>query len=111
MQQQYADVFELLIQGWEGLDETAALLKKPWCLYQVMDALDEGLLPNKMRFVVVRGAVDVLPQTGEVSKAYSEAFHIAVAEMVALKRHGFKFSCQTGYALFNAAWQTQVNLM
>jgi hypothetical protein len=111
VQQQFADVFELPIQVWKGLDETAALIKKPWCLYQVMDAVDEGLLPYKMRFVAVRGTVDVLPQTDNVSKADGEAFHTAAAEMVTLKKQGLKFGCRTGNALFDSAWQTQVNLL
>jgi len=111
VQQQYAHVFEMPIQVWKGLDETAAMVKDPWQLYPVMDKIDEGLWPYKMRFVVVRGEIDVLPQNGDISKADGEAFHMAAAQMLELKRAGLKFRCQTGNEAFDKAWQGQLNLL
>lgn len=111
VQQHYAPFFEMPIQVWKGLDETAAMLKEPWKLYAVMDAVDEGIAPFKMRFVVVKGTVDVLPQAGDISKADGEVFHIAAARMLELKKQGLKFSCETGDALFDKAWQGQLNLL
>src|SRR5215218_3086770 len=75
VQQQYAQVFEMPIQVWKGLDETAAMLKEPWKLYEVMDLIDESIAPYKMRFVVVKGSIDVMPQSGVISEADGEAFH------------------------------------
>ena len=111
VQQQYARVFEMPIQVWKGLDETAAMVKEPWQLYPVLDKIDEGLWPYKMRFVVIRGVVDVLPQNGDISKADGEAFHVAAAQMLELKRAGLKFRCQTGNEAFDKAWQGQLNLL
>src|SRR5215218_3455983 len=107
VQQQYAGVFEMPIQVWKGLDETAAMVKAPWQLYPVMDRIDEGLAPYKMRFVVVKGSVDVLPQNGDISKADGEVFHMAAARMLDLKKQGLKFSCATGDDAFDKAWQGQ----
>lgn len=109
--QRFASVFETPVQVWKGLDETAALVKEPWRLHEVMDALDEALSPHTMRFVVVQGPVDVLPPGGDVAKADGEAFHTATAEMLALKRSGLKFACRTQNAVTDAAWQAQVNLL
>ncbi len=111
VQQQYADVFEMPIQVWKGLDETAAMLRAPWQLYNVMDAVDEGIAPLTMRFVLVRGRVDTMPEDGNISKADGEAFHIAAARMLELKKEDLKFSCATGDADFDAAWQGQLNLL
>lgn len=110
IQQQYADVFEMPIQVWKGLDETAAMLKQPWRLYEVMDAIDERLLPYKMRFVLVKGGIDVMPQR-DISKADGEVFHLAAARMLELKREGLKFNCHTGNEAFDAAWGGQINLL
>lgn len=111
VQQQYAGVFEMPMQIWKGLDETAAILKKPWCVYDVMDVIDEGIMPYKMRFVMVKGRLDVLPRNGDVSKADGEAFHTAAAQMITLKKSGLKFSCHTGTDSFDTACQTQLNLL
>jgi hypothetical protein len=111
VQQQYAGVFEMPIQVWKGLDETAAMLRVPWQLYEVMDRIDEGIAPYKMRFVVVKGSVDVMPQNDDISKADGEAFHTAAAKMLELKKAGLKFSCHTGNDVFDTAWQTQINLL
>src|SRR6478672_3984465 len=77
VQQQYAPVFEMPMQVWKGLDEMAAMLKEPWQLYAVMDRIDEGLASYKMRFVVVKGGIDVMPQSGIISEADGDAFHLA----------------------------------
>jgi predicted DNA-binding protein YlxM (UPF0122 family) len=111
VQQEYADVFEMPIQVWKGLDETAALIQQPWMLYNVMDRIDECIAPFKMRFVLVKGVIDVLPQQNDISKADGEAFHIAAAQMVALKKDGLKFNSSTGNDRFDKAWQGQINLL
>jgi DNA-binding CsgD family transcriptional regulator len=111
VQQLYAPVFEMPIQVWKGLDEAAALLKEPWQLYKVMDHIDDSIAPHKMRFVVVKGSVDVVPTDGNIARADGEAFHLAAARMLALKRDGLKFSCHTGNEAFDKAWSAQLNLL
>lgn len=108
---EFAPVFETPVQVWKGLDETAALIKQPWRLYEVMNAIDEGLAPHTMRFVLVQGEVDVLPAAGDVSKADGDAFHTAAEEMLALKSSGLKFACRTQHPAVDAAWQVQVNAL
>jgi hypothetical protein len=111
VQQRFRSVFETPVQVWKGLDETAALVKEPWRLYDVMDAIDEGIAPYTMRFVLVKGEVDVLPKDGDVTKADGEAFHMAAAQMLELKESGLKFSCRTGDKALDEAWRVQVNLL
>jgi len=111
VQERYAGIFEMPIQVWKGLDETAAMLNEPWHLYKVMDAIDAGIAPERMRFVLVKGVVDVLPKQGTIAEADGAAFHTAAAEMLLLKKSGLKFSCQTGNKAFDTAWQAQVNLL
>jgi hypothetical protein len=111
VQHRYASVFEMPVQVWKGLDETAALLQEPWRLYSIMDSIDEGIAPYKMRFVMVKGKVDVIPADGNVSRADGEAFHLAAARMLDLKREGQKFSCYTGNEAFDKAWYAQLNLL
>src|SRR5215204_4244060 len=88
VQQQFSNVFEMPIQVWKGLDETAAVLQQPWCLYEVMDKIDELLAPYQMRFVLVKGTMDVLPRNGNISQADGEVFHMAATRMQDLKKEG-----------------------
>jgi len=55
---QYAGAFELPLKVWKGLDETAAVIGKPWLLYPVMDLISRRIAPHKIRFVVVKGSVE-----------------------------------------------------
>lgn len=111
VQERYAPAFALSIRVWKGLDETAAILRQPWCLYGIMDQLHHDLAPRQVRFVVVRGPVDVWPDTDDVARADGAAFHQAAAAMAALKKEGLLFRCETGNPSFDAAWKTQVNLL
>ena len=111
MQQQHHSVFEMPIQVWKGLDETAAMLKQPWKLYELMDAMDEAIAPAKIRFVLVKETVDVMPQHNAVAEADGAAFHLAATRMLDLKKSGLKFTCSTGNDPFDQAWQSQVNLL
>lgn len=111
VQQQFASVFDTPIQVWKGLDETAAIVKEPWRLYEVMDTIDAGLAPQTMRFVVARGTMDLLPKYGDVTKADGDAFHKAAEQMAALKQSGLKFGCNTQNPSADMAWQVQVNLL
>ena len=111
VQQQYAEVFEMPIQVWKGLDETAAMLKEPWRLYELMDRIDAGIAPFTMRFVLVKGTVDIVPQNGIISNADGEVFHRAAAQMQVLKKEGLKCSCLTGKETFDKPWQGQINLL
>lgn len=109
--QQYSNVFETPIQVWKGLDETAAVVKQPWLLYEVMDAIDSALAPHKMRFVLVKAMIDIMPPNGDIARADGPAFHLAAAQMLELKKEGLKFSCSTGNPVLDKAWKGQVNLL
>jgi|GEM_PF-6712749 len=108
---QYGDAFELPIRVWKGLDEMAAVIGKPWLLYNIMDAIASGIVPYQVRFVLVKGRVELLSEDKDVAKADGEAFPAAVAQMNMLKKEGLYFTCDTGNSLFDQAWKTQVNLI
>lgn len=107
----FSDVFDLPLKVWKGLDETAAVVSKPWLLYEVIDLISRRIAPQKMRFVVVKGKVDVWPKDGDVARADGEAFHKAAALMLDLKKEGLPFTCSTGNEEKDKAWKMGLNLL
>ncbi len=109
--QAFADVFEMPLQTWKGLDEIAAVIKKPCQLYPVMNLLQDAIAPQKLRFVLVQGDIDVVPEDKDVRHADGSVFHQAAALMLQLKKEALLFSCQTRNAVWDKALMTQVNLL
>lgn len=109
--QHYADAFNLPLKTWKGLDEIAAVLKKPAMLYPVINTIQQAIAPESMRFVVVRDAVDILPASRDVTQADGPAFHRAAAMMNALKGKGLLFEAETGNSLQDKALNSQLNLL
>lgn len=109
--QLYRDAFEMPLRTWKGLDELAAVLKKPAMLYPVIDTIQNAIAPERMRFVVVRDAVDIVPASRDVTQADGPAFHRAAAMMVALKGKGLLFEANTGNAVHDKALNSQLNLL
>ena len=109
--QHHGDAFEMPLKTWKGLDEVAALLKKPEKAYPIIDAIQQGIYPERMRFVMVQDAVDILPATRDVTQADGPAFHKAAALMLVLKAKGLLFGCDTGEGKRDKAWATQLNLL
>ncbi|MGV3658364.1 MAG: SatD family protein [Chitinophagaceae bacterium] len=109
--QTFGNAFALPLQAWKGLDEVAAVLSSPTELYTVISVIQEAVAPQKFRFVLVRGNIDVVPASKDVREADGAAFHEAAEAMQHLKREGLLFSCQTGNALWDLAYSTQLNLL
>src|SRR5687768_16001913 len=109
--ERYADAFDMPLKGWKGLDEIAAVLKKPAMLYPVIDLIQNAIAPESMRFVVVRDAVDIVPASRDVTQADGPAFHRAAAMMNTLKGKGLLFEADTGNEVQDKALNSQLNLL
>ena len=109
--QMFQIAFEMPLQVWKGLDEVAAVLKTPVELYSIINVIQNAIAPEKFRFVLVRGSIDVVPQNGDVRQADGPVFHQAAAAIQQLKKEGLLFSCSTGDALWDSAFSTQLNLL
>lgn len=109
--QQYADAFDMPLKTWKGLDEIAAVIKKPAMLYPVIDGIQNAIAPERMRFVMVRDAVDIVPASRDVTQADGPAFHRAAALMITLKGKGLLFDAETGNAVQDMALDSQLNLL
>jgi len=107
----YKNAFTLPLQIWKGLDELAAVLSSPVELYRVINVIQAAVAPEKFRFVLVKGKIDVWPANGDVRQADGPAFHQAAEAMQALKKEGLPFSCNSGNEVWDKAYSTQLNLM
>ena len=109
--QDYSDAYELPLKTWKGLDEIAAVLKKPSMVYPIINAIQNAIAPESMRFVMVRDALDIIPASRDVTQADGPAFHRAAALMVALKGKGLLFEMESGNAVQDKALNSQLNLL
>ena len=107
----FRNAFVLPLQAWKGLDEVAAVLATPYELYPLLSVIQDSVAPQKFRFVLAEGSVDVMPENGDVREADGTAFHKAAESMQQLKREGLLFSCKTGDVLWDSAYSSQVNLL
>jgi hypothetical protein len=107
----YAAAFEMPLRTWKGLDEIAAVVKSPLLLYTIMNELQDAAAPEKLRFVLVQGEIDVVPEDNDVRHADGNVFHQAAALMQQLKKDALLFSCQTLDPVWDKAMMTQVNLL
>lgn len=107
----YSNAYDLPLRTWKGLDEIAAVLKNPAQVYPIINVIQNVLAPERMRFVMVRDAVDIVPASRDVTQADGPAFHRAAALMLALKAKGLLFACATGNAAQDLALANQLNLL
>lgn len=106
----FAADLQLPVQGWKGLDEAAALIKNPACLYKLIDMLNTLLAPEQMRMVLVKGAVE-LPATANIASADGTAFHQAAALMTSLKDQGLLLAASTGNEDQDRLLQLNINAL
>jgi hypothetical protein len=77
-------------------------------LYEIMTSIHDAIAPQQMRFVLVKGVVDI--SAADVTKADSPAFHVASGMMMDLKKSGLWFDCNTGLEE-EKIWKREVNLL
>ena len=69
-----------------GIDELSATLRKPHRVFDLMVVLNLSLWPQRFRFGVASGAVDIGLDSGDAAAMDGPAFH-AASEAVARARH------------------------
>lgn len=111
VKEMFTNAFVLPLQIWKGLDEIAAVLATPYELYPLLSVIQDRVAPQKFRFVIAEGSIDVMPENGDVRQADGNAFHKAAEAMQGLKKEGLLFSCKSGNPLWDNAYNTQVNLL
>ncbi len=95
----------------KGVDEIGAVLLSIASAYDIMRTLLEAIAPEVMRFVLVRGEVDVGLDSGDVALMDGQAFHAAAAAMGDLKRRKLALRLRAGDSVLDAAIEAEVNLL
>jgi hypothetical protein len=101
----------LPVKGWKGLDEQAAMIGDPKCLYRLADFLNGMMAPVQLRLSIVRHEVDVLPADGDIRSADGPAFHEAAAQMLQLKEKGLLFGILSGDGEKDEPLAVSINLL
>lgn len=108
---EFRDDLTLPVRGWKGLDELAAMIANPKCLYRLADMLNGMLAPAQLRLSVVKQQVDILPEDGDIRSADGPAFHEAAAQMLELKREGLLFGIWSGDEATDKPLAVSINLL
>jgi hypothetical protein len=101
----------LPMKGWKGLDEQAAMIGDPKCLYRLADLLNNLLAPVQLRLSIVKHEVDVLPADKDIRSADGPAFHEAAAQMLQLKKEGLLFGILSGDRETDEPLAVSINLL
>lgn len=80
----------------KGVDEFGGTLTDRDAVYDIVRGIQEGLHPYVARYAVVRGEVDVNPDSTDVSTMDGPAFHRADELLTALTSEGGRFIVETG---------------
>ncbi len=95
----------------KGIDEVGAVLGTLGSAYDIMSRLLTAIEPAGMRFVLIRGSIDVKADSGEISLMDGPAFHEAARAMTELKRLGLTLWMRAGDELVDVAIEGEVNLL
>jgi hypothetical protein len=106
----YKKYMEAPLTNWKGIDEVAAIIK-PAAVYGIINEINNGIYPQRMRFVLVKGFIDIAPGLTDITKMDGVIFHEAVNCMNGLKKEKNMFKQVTGNAAFDTAFNNQVNLL
>jgi hypothetical protein len=106
----YKKQVEIPITIWKGLDEVAAIIK-PAAVYNIINEINNGIYPQAMRFVLVKGKIDITPGITDIAKMDGAIFHEAVSYMNALKKEKTTFKQVSGHTANDIALNNQVNLL
>jgi hypothetical protein len=106
----FKDALELPFARWKGLDEVAVIIK-PSGAYAIIDYINYGIYPQRMRFVMVKGIIEKLPGITAIAEMDGPVFQEAVAQMSILKKEMLLFKQVSGDAVLDMAFNNQVNLL
>lgn len=102
----YAD-FKIL----KGIDEIGGVLLSVANSYEIVTFINDCLHPDAMRFVVVRGQIEIAYETQDVSKMDGPVFHKAASLMAQLRKSGSLFVIYTGNDVTDPLFSDIANLI
>ena len=105
----HADLFTMPVKQWKGIDEIAAIVKKPASIYKVIAVINEKLDPEMMRFVMAIGEADILTKGKDISGLDGPVFHEAANHMLRIKKEKWLFGIAGDQSQEAKALHTQVN--
>lgn len=72
--QGHGAAFAVPIKNWKDIDEIAGILKKRGDVYRIANLVNDSSAPEKMRLVLVKGELDIMPRTKDVSLMDGKVF-------------------------------------
>lgn len=102
----YADIKVL-----KGIDEFGTVLKDPTKTYEIIKEVQENILPQRVRFVLARGIIDVALKKRDVEYMDGPVFHKADKLMDDLKKSKFFFDLEIGNKFIESALFGQINTL
>jgi hypothetical protein len=107
----YAADFRMPPSTWKGIDELAGILDNILSIYKIVDEFGDLILPERMRFVVARGSIEIPKNSGDIREADGDAFHEAAAMMLKAKAEKWMFRLKSGNEVHDMAVNTQINAL
>lgn len=95
----------------KGIDEVVGVLDDVRAVYDVVKTVYDAIHPQQVRFVVVRGAIDVNPGGTDATAMDGPAFHDANERMEAVERRDLLFDLDGGDPTVDGLVAGTVNLV
>lgn len=95
----------------KGIDEFGAVLEEPSKVYEIIKELHENILPQKVRFVLAKGSIDVALEKKDVEYMDGPVFHKADKLMDDLKKSKLFFVLNIGNQFIESAIFGQINAL
>lgn len=109
--QLYKDSFKVAVKKWKGIDEVAAIIDNPAHVYELIRDINEFIYPQKIRFVLAKGEIEMKPGVEDISELDGNAFHEASSLMAELKKSGDVFASTGNNEMKDVALTNQVNAL
>ncbi|MDG6221342.1 MAG: SatD family protein [Candidatus Thermoplasmatota archaeon] len=95
----------------KGTDEVGGALNSIKNVYRILSIFSQSIHPNKMRFVLAFGIVDVASSPRDIAKMDGPVFHLAAEQMFELKQTKLLFAMRTGDNLMDKCFEGEINLL
>jgi len=109
--EEFPDLFAMPVKQWKGIDEIAALVKKPASIYKAITAINKRLDPEMMRFALAKGEMDVVPKVKDIANLDGPVFHDAANLMMRIKKEKWLFGIAGDDSKEAKALHTQINCL
>ncbi|SEW18679.1 SatD family protein [Halobacterium jilantaiense] len=108
---QYAGSVRADVVTVKGVDEVAGVLDHPRDVYGVVKTVHDEIHPDQVRFGVAHGAIDVNPDSADVTTMDGPAFHHANELLEWVERRGSLFAFEGRYPAVDGLVSSTVNLI